>query len=50
MHDFFVTHARFDFDREVPFQIGGDVMTPRTSFEVRIAERGVDLVDWRRLA
>lgn len=50
MHDFFVTHARMDFDREVPFQIGGDVATPRRSFELRIAPDAVDLVDWSRLA
>jgi diacylglycerol kinase family enzyme len=50
MHDFLLTHGRMDFDRAVPFQIGGDVATPRTSFEFRVAERGVDLVDWSRLA
>jgi len=50
MHDFFVTHARLEFDREVPFQIGGDVATPRRAFEARIAHEGVDLVDWRKLA
>ena len=50
MHDFFLTHGRMDFDREVPFQVGGDVATPRRSFEFRIASQGVDLVDWDRLA
>jgi len=50
MHDFLVTRARFDFDREVPFQIGGDVSAPRRSFEVRIASQGVAMTDWRRLA
>lgn len=50
MHDFFVTHARLDFDREVPFQIGGDVAAPRTSFEIKLAADAVDLVDWTRLA
>jgi diacylglycerol kinase family enzyme len=49
MHDFHVTHARMEFDREVPFQIGGDVATPRRSFELRIAASSVDLVDWARL-
>jgi hypothetical protein len=50
MHDFLLTHARMDFDREVPFQIGGDLQAPRRSFEVKIASDVVDLVDWSRLA
>ncbi|MCB9560064.1 MAG: diacylglycerol kinase [Kofleriaceae bacterium] len=50
MHDFFLTHGRMEFDREVPFQIGGDVAAPRRSFEFRIARESVAMVDWRRLA
>jgi diacylglycerol kinase family enzyme len=50
MHDFFLTHARMEFDREVPFQIGGDLQAPRTSFDFRLAEASVDLVDWARVA
>jgi len=50
MHDFFLTHGRMEFDREVPFQIGGDVATPRRSFEFRIADETVALLDWNRLA
>jgi len=50
MHDFFLTHGRMEFDRDVPFQVGGDVGTARRSFEFRIARDVVDLVDWRRLA
>ncbi|HVK76374.1 MAG TPA: diacylglycerol kinase family protein [Kofleriaceae bacterium] len=50
MHDWFLTHGRMDFDREVPFQVGGDVAAPRRSFEFRIAPDTVDLVDWSRLA
>jgi diacylglycerol kinase family enzyme len=49
MHDFLVTRARLAFDREVPFQVGGDLAASRTSFEVRIADDAVDLVDWSRL-
>jgi diacylglycerol kinase family enzyme len=49
MHDFLLTHGRIDLDRLVPFQIGGDVAPPRRSFEFRIAEHSVDLVDWSRL-
>ena len=49
MHDFFVTSARMEFDRDVPFQAGGDVAGLRRSFEYRIADEGVHLVDWTRL-
>jgi diacylglycerol kinase family enzyme len=50
MHDFFLTAGRMEFDREVPFQVGGDVTEPRRSFEFRIAEDQVHLVDWGRIA
>jgi diacylglycerol kinase family enzyme len=50
MHDFFLTHGRMDFDREVPLQIGGDLGSPCTSFEFRLAPEGVELVDWSRLS
>ncbi len=50
MHDFFLTHGRMDFDREVPFQMGGDLAAPRTSFEFRVAADPVELVDWTQLA
>ena len=50
MHDYFVTHGRMDFDREVPYQIGGDLAGPRKTIEFRIADEGVDLVDWRRIS
>ena len=50
MHDFLLTHGRMEFDREVPFQIGGDLAEPRKVFEFRIARQDVDVVDWSRLA
>jgi diacylglycerol kinase family enzyme len=50
MHDFFLTRGRMDFDRPVPFQIGGDLQPPRTSFEFHLADARVDLIDWTRLA
>jgi len=50
MHDFFLTHGRMDFDRPVPFQIGGDLQATRTSFEFKLASASVDLVDWAKLA
>ena len=49
MHDFFLTSGRMEFDREVPFQIGGDLAGMRRAFDFRIAGEGVDLVDWRKL-
>jgi diacylglycerol kinase family enzyme len=49
MHDLLLTHGRMEFDREVPFQIGGDLAGPRTRFEFRLADRAVDMVDWSRL-
>jgi hypothetical protein len=50
MHDFLLTHGRMDFDRDVPFQIGGDLAPARRSFEFCLAGQGVELVDWSRLA
>jgi diacylglycerol kinase family enzyme len=50
MHDFFLTAGRMEFDRPVPFQIGGDLQGTRTRFEFHLADAGVDLVDWARLA
>jgi diacylglycerol kinase family enzyme len=49
MHDFFVTHGRMDFDREVPFQVAGDLAGMRSSIEFRIDTEGVNLVDWSRM-
>ncbi len=45
-HSFLLTHCRMDFDREVPFEIGGDLLGDRRSVEFRLAEVGVNLVDW----
>lgn len=49
MHDFFVERVRMEFDREVPFQMGGDVLGRRRSVELELASERVQLVDWRRL-
>jgi diacylglycerol kinase family enzyme len=49
MHDYFVERLRMDFNREVPFQMGGDIMGMRRSLEFSLAEESVRLVDWRRL-
>jgi len=50
MHDFLVERVRMDFDREVPFQMGGDVLGLRRSLEFELAEENVQLVDWHRLS
>mgnify|MGYP006153748631 CR=1 FL=1 len=47
--DFFVERVRMDFDRDVPFQMGGDIMGMRRSLEFDLAEESVQLVDWRQL-
>jgi hypothetical protein len=49
MHDFFVERVGMEFDREVPFQMGGDVLGLRRSVELELASERVQLVDWRRL-
>jgi diacylglycerol kinase family enzyme len=50
MHDFLVERVRMDFDREVPFQIAGDIIGMRRSVEFELAEESVQLVDWHRLS
>ncbi len=49
MHDFLLTHARMEFDREVPLQIGGDLVGMRRSFDLKLAQEQVQLLDWKRL-
>jgi diacylglycerol kinase family enzyme len=50
MHDFLVERVRMDFDRDIPFQIAGDVLGMRRSVEFELAEESVQLVDWHRLS
>lgn len=49
MHDWFATAVRMTFSRSIPLQIGGDAVGSRQTVEYRIAERRVDLLDWRAL-
>ena len=49
-HHFVVTRCRLEFDRPVPFEIGGDLAGERTEVELGLAGEGVPLVDWRRMA
>lgn len=45
-YDFFVTRARFVFNREMPFQVGGDVVGPRQELEFGVAKESVQLMRW----
>lgn len=49
-HHFFVTRCRFEFDRPVAFEIGGDLVGERQQVEFSLAAEPVPLVDWRRMA
>lgn len=48
-HDFLVTACRMEFDREVPVEVGGDVIGLRKEVEYRISPHVVQLVDWGKL-
>jgi hypothetical protein len=48
-HDFLLTHCRMEFDREVPVEVGGDVIGLRRQVEYRIASQRVSVVDWNQL-
>jgi hypothetical protein len=48
-HNWLLTHCRMDFDRPLPFEIGGDLAGQRTSVELRLADDRVPIVDWRAL-
>ena len=45
-HNWLLTHCKMEFDRPVPFEIGGDLAGDRTEIELRLADEGVPLVDW----
>jgi hypothetical protein len=47
MHDWFATAVRMTFSRQVPLQIGGDAIGTRQTVEYRLADRKVDILDWR---
>jgi hypothetical protein len=49
MHDWFATHIRMTFSREVPLEIGGDASGMRRTVEYRASDRYATMVDWRRL-
>ncbi len=47
MHDWFATKVRMTFSRPVPLQIGGDAVGFRQTVEFEIADREIELIDWR---
>ncbi|MEW6432974.1 MAG: diacylglycerol kinase family protein [Myxococcota bacterium] len=49
-HDFLLTHCRMEFDREVPVEVGGDVIGLRSAVEYRLHDRPVPVVDWARVS
>lgn len=48
-HDFLVSACRMEFDREVPVEVGGDIIGLRRQVEYRVAPHIVPVVDWSRL-
>ncbi len=46
-HHWMLTRCRMEFDRPVPFEIGGDLAGDRTRIELSLAHERVPLVDWR---
>ncbi len=49
MDTWLLTRARLRFSREVPFQMGGDLLGHRDVIEYGIAPEHVAIVDWARL-
>lgn len=47
--DWMLTSCRMEFDREVPVEIGGDVIGDRRAIDYRVAHPTVEVVDWSRL-
>ncbi len=49
MHDWMLTSCRMEFDRDVPFEIGGDVVGDRRAVNFRVAPSSIQVVDWTQL-
>lgn len=47
---FLLTHCRFEFDRPVPYETGGDLAGERTHLEFEACPDAVRLIDFRALA
>lgn len=50
MRDWFTSSVRMTFSRPTPLQIGGDAVGERISIEYKVAERQVEVVDFRALS
>lgn len=49
MHDFLLTRCRMEFDRDVAFQIGGDLAGDRRAIDLALSSETVQLVEWSRM-
>jgi len=49
-HRFLLTHCRFEFDRPMPYETGGDLAGVRTELEFKACPDAVRLVDFRALS
>lgn len=49
MHDFFISRARLEFDRDLPVQVAGDVTEHRRSVEFSLDDHQVQILDWSAL-
>ncbi len=49
VHDWLATSVRLTFSRPVPVEMGGDLLGRRQVLEFRAPDRGVHMLDWRRL-
>ncbi|MEO8799925.1 MAG: diacylglycerol kinase, partial [Polyangiaceae bacterium] len=49
MRDWFTSAVRMTFSRPTPLQIGGDAVGERISIEYKVADRQVEVVDFRAL-
>lgn len=49
-HDFLLDACRMEFDREVPVEIGGDIVGVRRELDARLSRETVSLVDWSKLS
>jgi diacylglycerol kinase family enzyme len=49
MTDWFTSHVRMTFSRDVPLQVGGEAVGQRRVVDYRISPREVRAIDFRRL-
>lgn len=49
-HHWLLSRCRMEYDREVPVEIGGDVIGSRRSIEYGVSTTSVPMIDWAALA